>query len=50
MMPVTNVRDLATVLRHFHPKQMCTPGQYADEGRDEKESRFGNAPKFSTLT
>lgn len=49
-MPVTDVRDLATGLGHFHPKQMCAPRQYADEGRGEKKSRFGDAPGFSTLT
>lgn len=49
-MPVTEVRDLATVLGHFLRKLMCAPGQYADEVRDEKKSRFGNAPEFSTLT
>lgn len=39
VMPVTNVRDLATVLGHFHAKQMCAPGPSADEVRDEQERR-----------
>lgn len=37
VLPVTNVRVLATVLGHFDHKLMCAPGPSADEAKDEKE-------------